>query len=74
MSKKQIYIILSIALLIAVAFTVNKIKKPEVNLSTSQAANKTLLTQNDITYVGAFRMPAGVDTNFAYGGVARPGV
>jgi len=70
MSKKQIYIILSIALLIAVAFTVNKIKKPEVNLSTSQAANKTLLTQNDITYVGAFRMPAGVDTNFAYGGIA----
>src|SRR3989344_5949066 len=69
-TKKQIYIILSIAVLLTVGLAVSKIKKPEVNLSTSQAAGESVITENDITYLGTMRMPqSGVDTVGAYGGL-----
>ena len=58
-TKKQLYIILFIAVLLAAGFVVSKIKKPEVNLSTSQAAGN-LLSISDLTCVGMFTTPAGV--------------
>ncbi|OGE82879.1 MAG: hypothetical protein A3B10_02580 [Candidatus Doudnabacteria bacterium RIFCSPLOWO2_01_FULL_44_21] len=39
-TKKQFYIIFSICLLVALGFTVSKIKKPKVSLNTSEAATE----------------------------------
>ena len=68
-TKKQIYIILSVGLLLVAGFAMSKIKKPEVSLNTSEAANKTLLTAADFTYLGAMRMPAGTNTGSALSGM-----
>src|SRR3989344_6383962 len=69
-TKKQIYVVLAVGLLVIIGLAISKIKKPEVNLSTSQAAGESVITENDITYLGTMRMPqSGVDTVGAYGGL-----
>ncbi len=44
---------------------INKTYSLDFSVQTTLAATKTILTQNDITYVGTMRMPTSIDTGWS---------